>query len=75
MTTPNFTPRLLTGAWRQGFALDIHTLSSEFIGHDEHGHPRFNNTYSEVGELLYQLKSRADKAAIAPLTEGLESAR
>jgi hypothetical protein len=61
MTTPKFTPGRLTGAWRLGFAQDIHALSSEFIGHDEHGHLRFNNAYSEVGELLYQLKSRGDK--------------
>jgi len=72
MATPKFTPRIITGAWRQGYALDLHTLSSEYVGDDEYGHPRFNSTYSEVGQLLYQLKSRADKAAIPPLANALE---
>jgi len=72
MATPKFTPRRINGAWRQGFALDLHTVSSEPIGHDEFGHLRFNTIRTEVGELLYQLKSKGDKAAVAPLTEALK---
>jgi predicted amidophosphoribosyltransferase len=68
---PSFTPRKIIGAWRQGYALDFHTLSSQYIGDDEFGHPRFNTTRSGVGELLYQLKYGADKTAVVPLTEAL----
>jgi predicted amidophosphoribosyltransferase len=71
MVAPNFTPRRIAGAWRQGYALDFHTLSSQYIGDDEFGRPRFNTTRSEVGELLYQLKYSADKNPIGPLTEAL----
>ncbi len=72
MATPKFTPRRINGAWREGFALDLHTVSSEPIGHDEFGHLRFNTIRTEVGELLYQLKSKGDNASILPLTDALE---
>jgi predicted amidophosphoribosyltransferase len=71
MAIPKFAPRRINGAWRQGFALDLHTLSSEYAGDDEFGHPRFNTVRTEVGELLYQLKSKGDKTALVPLTKAL----
>jgi hypothetical protein len=55
MASPKFTPRRINGAWREGFALDLHTLSSEYVGDDEFGHPRFDTIRTEIGELLYQL--------------------
>jgi competence protein ComFC len=51
-----FTPRKIIGKWRDGVALDLHTLSSEFIGYDEFGHARFDTVRSPIGELLYKLK-------------------
>lgn len=71
MPAPKFTPRRITGAWRQGFALDFHTLSSEYAGDDEFGRPRFNTIRSEVGELLYKLKYGRGRGAVAPLAEAL----
>jgi predicted amidophosphoribosyltransferase len=73
MNIPNFTPRIINGAWRQGFALDVHTLRSVPIGHDEHGHLRFDTTRSEVGELLYQLKFKGDRTAVDPLAAAAEA--
>lgn len=49
-------PIKIDGLWDEGYALDLYTLSSTYIGEDAFGHPRFNNTYSEVGRLLYQFK-------------------
>jgi len=46
----------INGNWSQGFALDKHTLKSEYIGDDEHGHPQFNTTRTDAGEAVYQLK-------------------
>lgn len=57
-------PRKLAGRWREGFALDLHTLSSEYIGDNEYGHPQFETTYSEIGELLYLLKYKRDESAV-----------
>ena len=46
----------ISGIWDDGYALDKHMKSSVFLGHDEHGHPRFDNTRTEAGEATYQLK-------------------
>jgi predicted amidophosphoribosyltransferase len=62
-------PRRLYGPWDVGYALDKHTVSSIFLGNNEHGHAEFETTRSDVGELLYRLKYRHDRAAIEPLAE------
>ena len=67
--TPKFTPRLIIGRWTQGYALDLQTVSSQFVGYDEFGHPRFETTRSEVGELLYRLKYRRESEMVAPIIE------
>ena len=62
-------PRRLRGPWDDGYALDVHTRSSTFLGYDQFGHPRFDTMRSPVGELLYQLKYRHDHAAVFPLAD------
>ncbi len=57
-------PIKLSGNWTQGYALDIHTIDSTFIGYDEYGHEVFNTRRSEIGELLYRLKYKSDKTAL-----------
>ena len=52
-----------------GYALDLHTLSSTPLGHDSYGHLRFDTTYSAVGELLYRLKSKADPSVVPSLVD------
>lgn len=54
---------LIQGAWRLGWALDLHTTSSEFVGYDENGHGIFDTTRSPLGELIYQLKYRGQQTA------------
>jgi len=56
-------PVQVQGAWRLGWALDVHTTSSEFLGYDPNGHPQFDTTRSPLGELLYQLKYRGQRTA------------
>jgi predicted amidophosphoribosyltransferase len=62
-----FQPRQILGKWKQGFALDLHTLSSIPLGYNEFGHMQFDTTRSEVGELLYQLKNRSDASTVPQL--------
>lgn len=50
----------LVGSWDLGYALHKHTLSSEYAGVDQWGHPRFETTRSEPGEALFKLKYRND---------------
>ena len=57
-----FVRRKILGKWKEGFSLDLHTLSSVFIGDDEFGHPRFDTRRSEIGELLYKLKNWGTRA-------------
>jgi competence protein ComFC len=56
-------PQKIAGKWRSGVALDVHTLSSVYLGVNEHGHEVYDTMRSEIGELLYRLKYRSDMAA------------
>jgi competence protein ComFC len=66
-------PTRISGRWRNGFALDAHTTSSEVLGHDEYGHPRFQTNRSEIGELLYKAKYHSDKSVIPAIAEAVGS--
>jgi predicted amidophosphoribosyltransferase len=63
------SPKKLVGKWAAGYALDVHTTSSTYIGDDEYGRSQFDTRRSEVGELLYRLKYGNDKSVIAVITE------
>ncbi|HLP47994.1 MAG TPA: ComF family protein [Candidatus Kapabacteria bacterium] len=60
----NIKPSRLPGRWREGFALDYHTISSTYLGDDEFGHSIFDTRRTELGELLYRLKYRSDSSVI-----------
>ena len=62
-------PRPLQGTWDDGCVLDRHVTSSEFVGYNESGHPQFESTRTELGELLYRLKYRGDQSAVAPIAQ------
>lgn len=68
-----FSPRRILGKWNEGFALDLHTLSSTFIGHDEFGHPQFDTQRTEIGELLYRLKNRGDQTIVPDIVRAVHS--
>lgn len=59
-----FQPRRILGKWRQGYALDLHSLSSVPIGYNEYGHMQFDTTRSDLGELLFRLKNRSDTSTV-----------
>ncbi len=61
------------GNWNQGYALDKHTISSIFTGHDEYGHAQFDTLRTEVGEAVYQLKYKGKTECIEPLAEAVEN--
>jgi predicted amidophosphoribosyltransferase len=60
-------PVRIPGRWREGYALDIHTLSSTYLGDDEFGHARFETKRSPAGDLLYRLKYQSEQAAVGEL--------
>jgi len=55
-------PKEIKGAWDKGYVLDLHTISSTMIGYNEFGHPEFDTVRSQLGELVYRLKYKSDKA-------------
>jgi competence protein ComFC len=57
------------GKWADGNALDLHTTSSTFLGYAGDRHPQFETVRSELGELLYKLKDRADPPAVDSIAE------
>jgi competence protein ComFC len=56
-------PQRIYGDFVSGIALDVHTLSSTYLGVNEYGHEVYDTARSEVGDLLYKLKYRGDRAA------------
>src|SRR3954447_17501447 len=62
-------PRQLKGPWREGYALDVHSTGSEFLGYDEYGHEQFDTKRTDVGELLYRVKYKGDEAALSELAD------
>ena len=59
----------IKGRWKKGFAHDVHTLSSVYMGVDEYGHDQWDTTRSEMGELVYQLKYHGDKSTISKIVD------
>jgi len=59
----------LKGNWRKGFAHDVHTLDSVYMGVDEYGHEQWDTTRSEMGELVYRIKYQRDKSVIGKIVD------
>ena len=67
----NIKPIELKGNWAKGYALDIHTTSSIYLGDDDFGHPRFDTERSELGELVIRLKYREDKSVLKEILDSI----
>lgn len=62
-------PIRLSGPWDEGFALDFHTVGSQYLGDDAYGRPQFETTRTPIGELLYKLKYRSDRSTVEALCQ------
>ncbi|MGH8590407.1 MAG: ComF family protein [Gammaproteobacteria bacterium] len=62
-------PIQLKGPWDEGFALDFHTVGSQYFADDAYGHPQFETTRTPIGELLYKLKYRSDRSTVQALCQ------
>lgn len=63
----------IPGRWREGYALDYHTVSSTYLGDDEFGNPQFDTKRTELGELLFRLKNRSDVSTIPEIVDAAVS--
>ena len=57
-------PVRIYGTWDEGIVLDNHMLKSIFLGYDENGKEMYDNTRTELGELVYKLKYKNDKNSL-----------
>jgi len=62
-------PIRINGLWDDGYALDFHTIRSDFLGYDELGHAQFDTEYTELGNLLHKLKYGGDASGAPRLAE------
>jgi len=62
----------LVGNWNGGLAFDLHITGSIYLGVDDQGHKQFDNTRSEMGELVYQLKYGGDQSTVPKIIELLK---
>lgn len=57
-------PIEIFGNWEQGYSMDLHSLSSEYLGENDYGRPMFDTVRSDIGELVYQLKYQGNRSAV-----------
>lgn len=60
---------LLNGNWKEGYAIDLHTLSSTYLGENEYGREQFYNEYSSIGQLLHDFKYNGDTTALSGIMD------
>lgn len=68
-----YKPRKISGAWAEGYVLDLHSTGSTYLGDNQFGYPDFKTHRTEVGELLYRLKYGSNHKVIGELTDAAES--
>lgn len=59
----------LEGNWNTGFAMDLHTVASTYLGVNEYGRGVWDNTRSEMGEYVYKLKNRNDISVVPKIID------
>jgi competence protein ComFC len=62
----------IAGNWHSGLAFDVHTLDSTYLGVDEYGHDRWENTRSDMGQLVYNLKYLGNRKTIPKIVKLLD---
>lgn len=62
-------PTRIYGTWDEGIVLDNHMLKSVFLGYDENGKEKFENTRTELGDLLYKFKYQKDKDSLSNIMD------
>jgi competence protein ComFC len=63
------SPKRISGEWLYGYALDFHTLKSDYMGGGSHGSSNFDNTRSEMGDLVYRLKYKSNRSLVTEIAE------
>lgn len=59
----------IDGNWKAGYAIDLHTISSVYLGDNPDGQPKFDNERSDMGELINRLKYHSNETVIPKIIE------
>ena len=59
----------IDGNWKAGYAIDLHTISSVYLGDNPDGQAQFDNERSEMGELINRLKYHSDATVIPKIID------
>lgn len=59
----------ILGEWNDGIVICNHMLKSVFLGYDENGNEKFENTRTELGELIYRFKYQNDKNCLSKIMD------
>ena len=62
-------PIKINGNWEIGYSLDVHVVSSQFVGYDELGREQFDTSRSAIGELLFRFKYRKDNEPLHEIVQ------
>jgi len=65
----DINPFEIKGNWDKGYVLDRHVLKSVPKGENVYGRMDFDNTRSELGELLYQFKNKGNYDCLSEIME------
>ena len=65
-------PIKIFGTWDEGIVIDYHMSKSVFLGYDENGKEKFENTRTEIGELLYRYKYKREQKCLNAIMEKVE---
>ncbi|MCH4200555.1 MAG: hypothetical protein LKF87_12225 [Clostridium tyrobutyricum] len=57
-------PIQIHGDWTEGYVMDKHIISSDYLGDNEYGHPIFDTKRTKLGKLVYELKYNSNKNVI-----------
>lgn len=69
MAPVSVAPTQIRGPWDEGYTLDRHTLSSNFLGYDAFGNPQFDTKRTLLGELVFRLKNRSDRTVVGAIAD------